>query len=129
MLDKMIQEFNTYKHYDDDELREELNKILEACELGSLGNDAIESIDYYNDGRLYIKTSYSVRCCAMSDDYEIPAEVMEAEDKILAGREYAKNKKIKDLQLEAEKIKGTYIQLKNRELAIEAQLKELYEQK
>lgn len=103
IIQEAINQINTYKHPNIDDAREIINAVSGAAGLGSPGGDHISRMSI--EGRegeqyLHIKTEYSVRCCSMSDDFRIPVHLFEAEDPVLAAKQWAYDNELEKARAE-----------------------------
>lgn len=90
---------STYVNPDLAEFRARINPILRAGGKGSLGDDKIVSI-YYSSGNLHINTTYEVRCCTQRGHFEIPNEVLSADDPVRIYKIYTLSAEVKRLSRE-----------------------------
>lgn len=93
LFEKAVHAVNTYKNPDIDEARQQINLILEASGGGSPGYDYISDMCFHKDD-LHICTEYSVRSCSQSDEYTIPAAVIDADDPIYAAKVWGADKEL-----------------------------------
>lgn len=98
LIDQAWSNINTYKHPNVSEVQKRLHDILMAGKLGSIGEyDRIEHLSY-SAGILHINTVYSLRGCVMSDSYELPMWIIEADDPIEAVKPYSKERHVVEAQ-------------------------------
>lgn len=78
--DEAEAQLQKYRHPDLTDFEETFNPILGALGQGSTRYDRIEelTVSGMNGKTFTINTSYSVRGCAQTGEYKIPAEVMDA---------------------------------------------------
>lgn len=94
LVDEAIHKVNTYKRPNIDEAIVSLRAVLQAMGTGAPAeHDGIESMSEYDDA-LHIQTAYSVRCCAMSDEFEIPNSIIDAADPIAAAKAWGWKRKV-----------------------------------
>lgn len=95
LVDDAIQKINTYRRPNVDDAVKALREVLQAMGTGAPSeHDGIESMTEDGDGLLRIVTAYSVRCCAMSDEFEIPASIIDAPDPIAAAKLWGWKRKV-----------------------------------
>ncbi|WP_269581879.1 hypothetical protein [Roseibium sp. Sym1] len=85
----------TYRDPEIDAAITAIDDVLKVMGNGQIGNDRVERINFER-GAVRIHTSYSVRSCAMHDEYEIPSHVIDADDPVEAGRRYGKERRVAD---------------------------------
>lgn len=73
---------DTYENPDLTEFRDAINPICIALGLGSSGYDKITNI-HQRSGFLHISTEYEVRCCRQTGKFEIPMDIIRAENPVL----------------------------------------------
>lgn len=76
-----------------DQTRAELDKLLEAGDLGKIGDDKIIGLVIGPD-LVFIQTRYEVRCCSQSDFFQFPTSIIDSEDPIQAMHTWARGQKI-----------------------------------
>lgn len=104
IIEEAQNQLDIFKYPDVKECQEKLNEILKAGGLGEIIYDKLENLKYY-DGFLEITTSYSVRCCNQTGEYKIPEKVIDADDPILAIKEWKYHEEFKKAQREVEMAK------------------------
>ena len=102
VIDHAISQIDTYKYPDTSEFTERLDPIVKALHLHGSVNDHITWLGWTKDingvAHLGVATSYSVRSCAMSDDFSIPASVINAADPVHEARRIYLDNEVKKLQ-------------------------------
>jgi len=107
ILEHAEEQIDTYRHPDIDEASDWLDRLLQAGKLGGIGSDRIS---YLHVGReaVSIRTSYTVRSCAQSDDYEFPVSIIDAPDPIAAMTKWSNERQLAKLRSEVEQTKRSY---------------------
>lgn len=77
----------TYRSVNIDEWIEAIDPILKAAGQCTIDRDKVDDITM-SSSSLKIQTSYSVRCCAQTNDISIPMSILTADDPIRAATLY-----------------------------------------
>lgn len=93
LIDGAIEQIDTYRHPDTSGAEDKLNEIIVAAGLGNISHDRLAYLDI-QDGKVCIRTEYSVRGCENSDYYEFPEAILDADDPIRAATEWGLKKKL-----------------------------------
>jgi hypothetical protein len=81
------QKASTFRNPDLDEWRRAIDPVLKAAGEDVVGNDTVTRLDLDEQG-LYIETSYSIRCCPMSNDMHLPLHVLTSADPLSAAQKH-----------------------------------------
>lgn len=92
-------EVSRLKHPDIDDWIKEIDLVLSAAGECLIGSDKVEMILIY-DNHVSIETSYSVRCCAQSNEMSIPTSVLTADDPIKAANKFRLDRELNSIPLE-----------------------------
>lgn len=87
------QDVSTYRSADIDEWRAAIDPVLKAAGECAVGNDKVDDITLAKN-ELRIRTSYSVRCCAQTNDMSLPLEIVKAENPVQAATRYRVGKEL-----------------------------------
>lgn len=99
LFDDASSAISLYKHPNIDECRKALNEVLNAADLGGIGDyDKVEDLNEFH-GKVRIDTSWSARQCENTSTYEFPAFILDAEDPIKAATKWGLEEKLKDARL------------------------------
>ena len=78
---------STYRSANIDEWIAAIDPVLQAAGECAIGGDKVDDITV-SAKTLAIRTSYSVRCCAQTNDMSLPISILEAENPIQAATRY-----------------------------------------
>lgn len=98
LIEQAEADLGRYKHPDVDEVQRRLHEILMAGDLGGIIHDRLENL-YERQDMLFIRTSYSVRCCEQTAEFEFPMSVVDADDPILAIKRWSRAKKLRKAEI------------------------------
>lgn len=136
LIDEAQHQLSTYRNPNVDEVSEQLSEILKILGdgKGTLEHDRIESIQEKH-GNLVINTSYSLRGCVNSEEYEIPMEIIRADDPCAAAANWVKKQALneseadlKRLQSELENLPAYAVHLKAQIEIMQAQVNQQREE-
>jgi hypothetical protein len=101
IIDEADDAIQTLRHPEVSEAEERLNEIIMAAKLGDISHDQLAYVRISN-GKVNIRTEYSVRGCEQSDDYNFPETILDNEDPIRAATLWGLEKRLSDAQCEAD---------------------------
>ena len=78
---------STYRSANIDAWIEAIDPVLTAAGECAIGNDQVDDITV-SEQTLTIRTSYSVRCCAQTNDMSLPIFILKANNPIQAATRY-----------------------------------------
>lgn len=87
------QEFATYRDANIDEWRAAIDPVLKAAGECVIGNDKVDDIEV-SAKEIRIRASYSVRCCAQTNDMRLPAFIVKSENPVQAATRYRIDKEL-----------------------------------
>jgi hypothetical protein len=97
LIDEAIAQLERFRHPNVDQVQGRLNEILKAAGKGGITHDRIERLVFRPES-LHIQTSYSVRSCEQTAEFEIPFSVLDADDPVAAARQWGRQDKIKEAE-------------------------------
>lgn len=86
---------NIYRSPDLSEWIAAIDPVLGAAGETVIGSDKVESIELHAH-TLRIRTSYTVRCCAQTNDMEIPTSLLIAENPVKEATRYYLDKSLRE---------------------------------
>lgn len=111
IIQRAMEQVETYKHPELDEFRDALQPIVTAAGIAGRLDDHITNITYEGMGvteKLRIDTEYSVRGCHQMDEIFIPMEILRAQTPLM----YAQQWKLEQTFKQADqKLKEAHAQL------------------
>lgn len=124
LLEQAESDIDTYRYPSIDDTQEALNQVLDAAGLRNTGSDRVTRLVV---GREVVQftTEYSVRCCAQSDDFELPIHIVDAEDPIRAAKVWGIEKGVREAEAEVSQVESVLAGARQRLEAARARLDEL----
>lgn len=127
MIDDAQRQLSTYRHPNVSDVSERLSAILQILSRGSLEYDRVDSISE-EDGNLVIGTTYSLRGCTNNGEYEIPIEIIDADDPLDAARRWVKQQALNETEQSLKQTKAELDGLPQRAIRLQALVAELQAQ-
>jgi hypothetical protein len=122
LLEEAASDVETYREPDISDVTDMIDEVLKAIGgVGWIGTDEVTSLHFSGSGDLTVTTSYSVRSCAQTDRFSIPSHVIDADDPIVAGKQFGKEGRI---TVAKRKMKSLREELKSAEKDLAAALAE-----
>lgn len=104
IINNAIASMHTLRYPDTEEVELRLNEILIAAKLGDISDDHLVYLDISN-GKVKIRTEYSVRGCDQSDDYEFPEFIIDNENPVHAATLWGLEQRFRKANLNIEENK------------------------
>ena len=117
-------EVSTYRSPDLSAWRAAIDPVLIAAGLTTIGSDCVEDIEIGED-TLYIRTSYSVRCCAQTNDIRIPVFILETNNPVQAATLYRLGNELKDARSRLASAQRNVVEYSEKVAVLEASVGEI----
>lgn len=115
------QDVSTYRSADIDEWRAAIDPVLKAAGECAVGNDKVDDITLTKT-ELRIRTSYSVRCCAQTNDMSLPISIIRAENPVQAATHYRVGKELLDAKSRLAAAQRSVTEYSEKVASLEAEL-------
>ena len=115
------QDVSTYRSADIDEWRAAIDPVLKAAGECTVGNDKVDDITL-SKNELRIRTSYSVRCCAQTNDMSLPISIVRSENPVQAATHYRVGKELSEAKSRLAAAQRSVTEYSEKVASLEAEL-------
>ena len=112
---------STYRSANIDEWIAAIDPVLKAAGECAIGSDKVDDITV-SAKKLTIRTSYSVRCCAQTNDMSLPISILEADNPIQAATRYRLGKELAEAKARLATTQRALTEYTEKVAALEAEL-------